>query len=60
LIKSSCPRIAARRTASLRSPTLKRDEIVAIVRNGFHASLMDASAKDAALAEVDGVLANHA
>ena len=39
--------------------SLKRDEIVAIVRNGFHASLMDASAKDAALAEVDRVLANH-
>jgi hypothetical protein len=32
---------------------------VAIVRNGFHASLMDASAKDAALVEVDRVLANH-
>jgi hypothetical protein len=30
------------------------------VRNGFHASLMDASAKDSALAEVDRVLANHA
>jgi adenosine deaminase len=40
--------------------SLKRDEIVAIVRNGFHASLMDASAKDSALAEVDRVLANHA
>jgi adenine deaminase len=39
---------------------LKRDEIAAIVRNGFHASLMDASAKDAALAEVDRILANHA
>jgi adenosine deaminase len=39
--------------------SLKRDEIVAIVRNGFHASLMDASAKDSALAEVDRVLANH-
>src|ERR1700719_1181644 len=39
--------------------SLKRDEIVAIVRNGFHAALMDASAKDAALAEVDRVLANH-
>jgi adenosine deaminase len=40
--------------------SLKRDEIVAIVRNGFRASLMDASAKDAALAEVDRILANHA
>ena len=40
--------------------SFKRDEIAAIVRNGFHASLMDASAKDEALAEVDRVLANHA
>ena len=39
--------------------SLGRDEIVAIVRNGFQASLMDASAKDAALVEVDRVLANH-
>jgi adenosine deaminase len=40
--------------------SLKRDEIAAIARNGFHASLMDASAKDAALAEVDRILADHA
>ena len=40
--------------------SLGRDEIAAIVRNGFRASLMEASAKDAALAEVDHVLANHA
>ncbi len=40
--------------------TLSREEIAAIVRNGFQASLMDATAKDAALAEVDRILADHA
>jgi len=39
---------------------LKRDEIVAIVRNGIHASLLSASEKDKALAEVDRVLATIA
>ena len=39
--------------------SLGRDEIVAIVRNGFQASLMTKSDKDAALAEVDRVLANN-
>jgi adenosine deaminase len=39
--------------------SLGRDEIVAIVRNGFQASLMTKSEKDAALAEVDRVLANN-
>ena len=36
---------------------LGRDEIAAIVRNGFHASLMPMSEKDEALAEVDRILA---
>jgi adenine deaminase len=36
---------------------LKRDEIVAIVRNGFDASRMAQSDKDAAHAEIDAVLA---
>src|SRR6478752_2246894 len=40
--------------------SLKRDEIVAIVGNGFRAALMDATAKDAALAEVDRILADRA
>jgi adenine deaminase len=39
--------------------SLERDEIVAIVRNGFHASLMTKPEKGAALAEVDRVLANN-
>ena len=39
---------------------LGRDEVAAIVRNGFRASLMTASEKDAALAEVDRVLAESA
>ena len=39
--------------------SLGRDEIVAIVRNGFQASLMTKPEKDAALAEVDRVLANN-
>ena len=38
--------------------SLSRDEIAAIVRNGIAASLMDAAAKTAALAEVDRVLAD--
>jgi adenine deaminase len=37
--------------------SLKRDEIVAIVRNGFHASLMSEAAKQKGLAEVESVLA---
>jgi adenine deaminase len=37
--------------------TLNRDEIAAIVRNGFHASLMSEAEKQQALAEVDRVLA---
>ena len=37
--------------------TLTREEIVAIVRNGFQVSLLPQSAKDAALAEVDRVIA---
>jgi adenine deaminase len=37
--------------------TLGRDEIAAIVRNGFYASLMDEADKQAALAEVERVLA---
>ncbi len=37
--------------------TLNRDEIVAIVRNGFQASLMADNEKAAALAEIDRVLA---
>jgi adenosine deaminase len=40
--------------------SLGRDEIIAIVRNGFQASLMSGPEKAAALAEVDRVLANHA
>jgi adenosine deaminase len=40
--------------------SLGRDEIVAIVRNGFQASLLSASEKSAALAEVDRVLAESA
>ena len=39
--------------------SLGRDEIVAIVRNGFQASLMTKPDKGAALAEVDRVLANN-
>ena len=39
---------------------LRRDEIVAIVRNGIEASLMAAAEKAAALAEVDRVLAETA
>ena len=39
---------------------LGRDEIATIVRNGFHAALMPVSEKDAALAEVDRVLAETA
>jgi adenosine deaminase len=35
---------------------LGREEIAAIVRNGFQASLMSAADKDAALAEVEAVL----
>jgi adenine deaminase len=38
---------------------LGRDEIAAIVRNGFRASLMSAPERDAALAEVDRVLAEN-
>jgi adenosine deaminase len=37
--------------------TLGRDEIAAIVRNGFHASLMSEAEKAKALAEVDRILA---
>jgi adenine deaminase len=37
---------------------LGRDEIAALVRNGIHAALMPAPAKDALLAEVDRVLAD--
>jgi adenine deaminase len=37
--------------------SLNRDEIAAIVRNGFHASLMSEAEKQTALAEVDRVLA---
>jgi adenine deaminase len=40
--------------------SLGRDEIVAIVRNGFQASLLSGSEKAAALAEVDRVLAESA
>jgi len=40
--------------------SLGRDEIIAIIRNGFQASLMSGSEKATALAEVDHVLANHA
>jgi adenosine deaminase len=40
--------------------SLGRDEIVAIVRNGFQASLMSGLEKAAALAEVDRVLAESA
>ncbi|MFZ5691639.1 MAG: adenosine deaminase [Pseudomonadota bacterium] len=36
---------------------LGRDEIVAIVRNGFHASLLSESEKASSLAEIDKVLA---
>ncbi|MGZ5827869.1 MAG: adenosine deaminase, partial [Xanthobacteraceae bacterium] len=39
---------------------LSRDEIVAIVRNGIHASLMTAPEKETALAEVDRVIAKIA
>jgi adenosine deaminase len=39
--------------------SLGRDEIIAIVRNGFQASLMSGPEKAAALAEVDRVLANN-
>ena len=37
--------------------SLDRDEIAAIVRNGFHASLMSDAGKQKALAEVERVLA---
>jgi adenine deaminase len=37
--------------------SLERDEVVALVRNGIHASLMPAAAKAEVLAEVDRVLA---
>ncbi len=37
-----------------------RDEIAAIVRNGFHASLMTEPEKSKALAEIDRVLATTA
>jgi adenosine deaminase len=37
--------------------SLKRDEIVAIVRNGFHAALMSEDEKQKALADVERVLA---
>ena len=40
--------------------SLKRDEIVAIVRNGFHASLMNEAEKQKALADVERVLADSA
>jgi adenine deaminase len=40
--------------------SLPRDEIVAIVRNGFQASLMSEAEKAAGLAEVDRVLADNA
>ena len=40
--------------------SLGRDEIVAIVRNGFQASLMTAAEKAAALAEVERALADNA
>jgi adenine deaminase len=40
--------------------SLGRDEIVAVVRNGFQASLMTAAEKAAALAEVDRVLTQQA
>jgi adenine deaminase len=39
--------------------SLRRDEVIAIVRNGFHASLMSESEKAAGLAEVDRVLAKN-
>ena len=39
--------------------SLGRDEIVAIVRNGFQASLMSAAGKAAGLAEVERVLADN-
>jgi len=39
---------------------LKRDEIAAIVRNGFHASLMSEAEKQTALADVERVLADDA
>jgi adenosine deaminase len=38
--------------------SLTRDEVAAIVRNGFHASLMTQAEKDAALADVDRALAD--
>jgi adenine deaminase len=40
--------------------SLTRDEIVAIVRNGIHASLMTAAEKNNALSEVDRVLSESA
>jgi adenosine deaminase len=40
--------------------TLRRDEIAAIVRNGFRASLMSAPEKAKALAEIDLILAETA
>jgi adenine deaminase len=36
--------------------SLNRDDIAAIVRNGFHASLMSGAEKQKALAEVERVL----
>ena len=39
---------------------LDRDEIVAIVRNGFQASLMTPSEKNEAFAEIDRILATVA
>jgi adenosine deaminase len=38
---------------------LTREEIVAIVRNSFTASLLPQAAKDAAQAEIDSVLAQQ-
>jgi adenosine deaminase len=43
-------------TAISQALTLSRDEIAAIVRNGFYASLMSEAKKTEALAEVDRVL----
>lgn len=40
--------------------SLRRDEIIAVVRNGFAASLLSGSEKTAGLAEVDRVLAENA
>jgi adenosine deaminase len=43
-------------TAISQALTLSRDEIAAIVRNGFHASLISEAKKTEALAEVDRIL----